>query len=113
MAETEKQQKEATVLEQEVTAVTKNFTTIPNSTAEFCIYTYKAETESYAQVLRQGFFNTAYSFLNPGDIVRVFRFNDVKQIAHYMEFLVTNVDTINKIVKTALLNQVNIEKKVV
>ena len=41
----------------------KNFTTIPNSNSEFCIYTYKAEYESYTQLTKPGFFNPAYSLL--------------------------------------------------
>lgn len=98
-------------VEKEVTAVTKNFTTIPNSNSEFCIYTYKAETESYTQLMRPGFFDTAFSFLNTGDTIRTFRFDDQKNLTHYLEHIVVVVDKINRTVKTALINQCNLTKR--
>lgn len=92
-------------------ANTKQFTTIPNSTAEFCVYTYKAETETFDDIVATGFFNTAFSFLNVGDIIRVFLFDDDKQLTHYFIYAVTTVDRIEKIVNVATVSITNLTKK--
>lgn len=91
----------------------KNFSTIPNSNSEFCIYTYKAEYETYNQLTRVGFFNPAYSFLNVGDTIRVFLFNIHKELTNYLEYLVVSVDKINKKVVVATITNQNIEKKII
>lgn len=90
----------------------KNFSTIPNSNSEFCVYTYKAEYETYNQVVRPGFFNSASGFLNVGDTIRVFRFDLEKHLTHYLEFVVMDVDKINKTVVLAMLTQANLANKV-
>lgn len=95
----------------ELVANPKCFTTIPNSNSEFCIYTYKAEFEPYNQVLRKGFFNPAHTFLNVGDMIRLFRFNTDKTLINYILFIVTNVDKINKTVEAASVFQSNVAKK--
>lgn len=100
-------------VEMEAVVNIKNITTIPNSTAEFCIYTYKAEYETYTQVMRPGFFNPASSFLNKGDVIRVFRFDLEKKLTHYLEFIVMDVDKINRTVTVATLTNANVEKKVI
>lgn len=91
----------------------KNFTTIPNSTADFCIYTYKAEYETYNQLVRPGFFDAAYSFLNVGDTIRVFRFTPDKKLTHYLEYIVMTVDKINHKVVVANIANNNLEKKII
>lgn len=84
-------------------------TIIPNSQAEFCIYSYRAEVETHFDLKDEAFFNPAYTCLRIGDIVRIFRFE--KQIlANYYEFIVTNVDKINKKVETITLVEKNIKK---
>lgn len=99
-------------LELEAVANIKNFSTIPNSNSEFCIYTYKAEYESYSQLSRPGFFNPASSFLNPGDTIRVFRFEE-KKLTHFLEYIVMDVDRINRTVTVASISNCNLEKKVI
>lgn len=91
----------------------KNFTTIPNSNSEFCIYTYKAEYESYTQLTKPGFFNPAYSFLNVGDTVRVFRFETgtPRKLTHYLEFIVVEVDKVTKEVFVATIANHKLESK--
>ena len=91
----------------------KNFTTIPNSNSEFCIYTYKAEYESYTQLTKPGFFNPAYSFLNVGDTVRVFRFETgtPRKLTHYLEFVVVEVDKVTKEVFVATIANHKLESK--
>lgn len=100
-------------VEQDAIANPKNFSTIPNSNSEFCIYTYKAEVESYDQICRPGFFDSAALFLNVGDTIRVFRFSIEKELTHYLEYVVMFVDKINRKVKVAVLEKNNLEKKVV
>lgn len=96
-AENKNQVNSTTVnVEKEAVANIKNFTTIPNSIAEFCIYTYKAEYETCDQISRNGFFNSAYSFLNVGDTIRVFRFDESKKLSHILEYVVVDVDKITK-----------------
>lgn len=99
-------------LELEAVANNKNFTTIPNSTSEFCIYTYKADYESYNQITRPGFFDPAYSFLNAGDVIRVFRFED-KKLVNLLEFVVMEVDKTLRKVIVATLSNTNLERKVI
>lgn len=91
----------------------KNFSNIPNSNAQFCIYTYKAETETYAEVTTGSFFNTAYTFLMPGDTIRVFIFNEKKALTNYLEFVVMDVDKLLRKVKTANIVNINVQKKIV
>jgi len=106
-------EKEEKVVNVEVDAVAnpKCFTTIPNSTAEFCIYTYKADHESYQQVTKKGFFNSGWSFLNPGDFIRLFRFERMGKLLNYFEFVVVDVDKVLKTVTVAALAQHNLENK--
>ena len=91
----------------------KNFSTIPNSNSEFCVYTYKAEYETPDQISRPGFFNAAYSFLNTGDAIRVFRFDQEKNLTHFMQYIVYKVDKINKKVTVAAIAKNNLDNRVV
>lgn len=104
---------ESPVVEMEAVANIKNFSTIPNSNSEFCVYTYKAEYETYTQLMRSGFFNPAYSFLNVGDVIRVFRFDLERKLTHYIMFVVIGVDKINHVVTVATVENHNLEKKIV
>lgn len=97
----------------EAVANIKNFSTIPNSNSEFCVYTYKAEFETMDQINRPGFFNSAFSFLNVGDIIRLFRFDLNKVLTHYYQYVVVSVDKINKKVKVATLENVKIENRII
>lgn len=83
-------------------------TIIPNSHAEFSIYSYKADIETYFDIKDEMFFNPAHTCLAVGDLVRVFRY-EKKELVGYYEFIVTAVDKINKQVKTVLI----FEKKLV
>lgn len=107
------EEKQQVTVEVEAVCNNKNFTTIPNSNAEFCIYTYKAEYESYTQLTRPGFFNPAYSFLNVGDTVRVFRFETgtPRKLTHYLEFIVVEVDKITKEVFVATIGNHKLDNK--
>ena len=101
------------VVEVEAVANLKNFSTIPNSNSEFCIYTYKAEYETYSQLARRGFFNPAYSFLNTGDTIRVFLFDLEKNLTNYIEYMVYSVDKINRKVIVAAISNHSLEKKLI
>lgn len=109
----DEQTKEVVNVEVEAVANPKNFTNIPNSNSEFCVYTYKAEYESYSQITRPGFFNTAALFLNVGDTIRVFRLNMEKKLEHYMVYVVMDVDKINRTVVVANIANHNLTKKVI
>lgn len=100
-------------LELEAVCNNKNFSTIPNSNSEFCIYTYKAEYESYAQIARKGFFNPAATFLNPGDTVRVFRFDIQGNLEHFLNYIVMSVDKINRKVVVACTLNTNLKNKII
>ena len=99
--------------EMEAVANNKNFSTIPNSNSEFCVYTYKAEYETVTQIQRPGFFNPAYSFVNPGDAIRVFRFDAEKNLTNYLQFIVVKVDKTNKKVVISALNNNNLENRLI
>lgn len=99
--------------EVEAVANNKNFSTIPNSNSEFCVYTYKAEYETVNQIQRPGFFNPAYSFVNPGDTIRVFRFDVEKNLTNYLQFIVVKVDKISKKVVISALNNNNLENRLI
>lgn len=113
MPELQKEKVEGTTVgvESQLHANTKQFTTIPNSLAEFSIYTYKSETEELDDIVRAGFFNTAYSFLSAGDMIRVFKLDDDKNITHYIEYIVLAVDKINKQVEVSTVTLVNLTKR--
>lgn len=100
-------------VEKEAVANPKNFTTIPNTSSDFCIFTYKAEYETYTQILRPGFFNSAALFLNAGDMIRVFRLDETKKLTHYLEFIVMSVDKINRVVTVASIANHNLDKKII
>lgn len=100
-------------IEKEAVANPKNFTTIPNSNSEFCIYTYKAEYETFAQINSRGFFNSAALFLNVGDCIRVFRFDLEKRLTNLLEYVVMAVDKINREVTVATISNHNLEKKTI
>lgn len=108
-----KTEQEVVNVEVEAVANPKNFTTIPNSNSEFCIYTYKADYETYTQITRPGFFNSAALFLNMGDVIRVFRLDNEKRLTHYLEYVVMHVDKINRKVTVAGISNNNLEKKVI
>ena len=111
MPEEEKKQPTPVIID--LVANIKNFSTIPNSNSEFCIYTYKAEFETMDQVNRPGFFNPAYSFLNVGDMIRLFRFDLEKNLTHYFQYVVVSVDKITKKVKVATVENVKIENRLI
>lgn len=109
----EDQNKVVVNIEKECVANPKNFTTIPNSSSEFCVFTYKAEHEAYTQILRPGFFNSAALFVNVGDMIRVFRFDETKKLTHFLEFIVMDTDKINRTVTVAAVSNNNLEKKII
>lgn len=90
----------------------KSLSIISNSSAEFCIYTYKAITETDADLKREGFFNPGYSVFNPGDILRVMFYEDT-DIAKYYEFLIVEVDKDFKKVKAAVIHEYKLEGRLV
>lgn len=106
-------EEQSPIVEVEAVANLKNFSTIPNSNSDFCIYTYKAEYETSTQLARRGFFNPAYSFLNPGDTIRVFLFDTEKRLTNYLEYIVYSVDKINKKVVVAAITNHSLEKRLV
>lgn len=106
-------EKEIVDVEKDAVANLKNFTTIPNSNSEFCIYTYKSETETFNQIMKPHFFNSAASFLNPGDTIRVFHFSELKELDSYFEFMVLRVDKINRTVRVSQLSSANLGKRIV
>jgi hypothetical protein len=55
------------------------------------------------------FFYPTYTFATVGDIFRVFRF-EKEELINYYEFIVTNVDKIEKTVKTVVLVEKNLQK---
>lgn len=85
-------------------------TIIPNSQAEFSIYTYKADIETHFDLKDEDFFNPAYTVLRVGDTVRIFRF-EKGNLANLYEFVVVGVDKITKKVKTTLIMEKNLTKK--
>lgn len=107
------EEKQEVIKEMEAVANPKNFTTIPNSTAEFCVYTYKAEYETTTQISRAGFFNSASTFLNVGDCIRTFRFDEQKNLTHYLEYVVMGVDKINRTVTVSCIANHNLLNKVI
>ena len=111
MPEEEKKQPVPVLID--LVANIKNFSTIPNSNSEFCIYTYKAEFETMEQINRPGFFNPAYSFLNVGDMIRLFRFDLEKKLTNYSKYVVVSVDKINKKVIVATLENAKIENRII
>jgi len=100
-------------VEKDAVANPKNFTTIPNSNSEFCVYTYKAECESYTQLIRPGFFDSAALFVNAGDTIRVFLYDIKKQLSNYLKFVVLDVDKINRKVTVSIVENCNLLSKVV
>lgn len=98
-------------IEKDAVANPKNFSTIPNSNSEFCVYTYKAECESYNQINRPGFFNSAALFVNKGDTIRVFRFDTEKNLVNYLVYIVMSVDKINRTVTVATAENINLANR--
>ena len=87
-------------------------TTIPNSRAEHCVYTYRTDVDKHFDIKRPGFFNPAYTFLTVGDIIRVFRFEQSVLIMYY-EFVATKIDKITKQVEVALLFEKNVQNNII
>lgn len=85
----------------------KMVTVIPNSRAEHSIYTYSTDVDSHFDIKDPEFFNPTYTFAKAGDTFRVFRFEN-KELVTYYEFIIYNVDTINKKVIPALILEKNI-----
>ena len=52
----------------------KNITVIPNSRKEHCIYTYSTSVDTHFDIKDPDFFNPTYTFIEVGDIIRVFRY---------------------------------------
>lgn len=111
----EKVEAEAETKVPEVSAIANltNLTTIPNSTAEFCIYTYKAEFETYGQLTAPGFFNSLVHVVEKGDTIRVFKYDLEKKLTHYLEFIVVETDKITKTVTVATVTISNLMNKLV
>lgn len=84
-------------------------TIIPNSQAEHSIYTYAAKIETHFDIKDPTFFNPGWTCFKQGDVVRIFRY-EKNEIVNYYEFLITNVDKLNKKVQTVVLVEKNIKK---
>ena len=84
--------------------------TIPNSVGEFCIYTYKAVTETDADLKREGFFNPGYSVFNQGDVLRVMFYND-NELSKYYEFVILDVDRDLKKVNAAVIHEFKLQDR--
>ena len=87
----------------------KMVTVIPNSRAEHNIYTYSTKVDAHFDIKDPEFFHPVYTFAQVGDIFRVFRF-EKDELINYYEFIIMNVDKINKKVKTAILVEKNLKK---
>ena len=87
----------------------KMITVIPNSRAEHCIYTYSTKVDKHFDIKDPEFFYPTYTFALVGDIFRVFRFEQ-ETLCNYYEFIVTEVDKINKTVKVTTLFEKNLTK---
>jgi len=90
---------------------TAKVTTIANSRGEFNIFTYPAYSESVDDVKESGFLNNAYSFVNSGDILRVFKYDQESKLIAYLEFLIIEVSQKDKIVESKLITEVLLDKK--
>ena len=88
----------------------KTLSIISNSSAEFCIYTYKAVTETDADLKREGFFNPGYSVFNPGDVLRVMFYND-NELSKYYEFVILDVDRDFKKVNAAVIHEFKLQDR--
>lgn len=87
----------------------KLVTVIPNSRAEHNIYTYSTKVDTHFDIKDPVFFYPTYTFATVGDIFRVFRF-EKEELINYYEFIVTNVDKMEKTVKTVVLVEKNLQK---
>lgn len=90
----------------------KLVTVIADSRAGHSIYTYSTKVDTHFDIKDPGFFNPVYTFAMVGDMFRVFRF-DNKDLINYYEFIVVEVDKIAKKVKMALINEVNVQNKII
>ena len=103
------------VIEEPVSTCTKLInakliTVIPNSRAEHSVYTYHTEVDAHSDIMSADFYHPLYTFVKSGDILRIFKYDDKKELKTYYELIVADVDSINKKVKVSLLNSKNIEK---
>lgn len=89
------------------------FSMISNSRDEFCIYSYRADNETYAEVASKGYFNLCHTFLKDGDTIRVYLYTYEGKLINYVEYLVAAVDKIHKEVTVATLNNVSVEKRLI
>lgn len=89
----------------------KLVTVIPNSRAEHNIYTYSTKVDTHFDIRGDEFFNPVYTFATVGDMFRIFRFEQ-NDLAMYYEFLITNVDKLEKKVQTVVLTEKSIKKLV-
>lgn len=87
----------------------KLVTVIPNSRAEHNIYTYSTKVDTHFDIKSDEFFNPVYTFATVGDIFRIFRW-EYDKIVMYYEFLIMNVDKIEKKVQTVLLTEKSFKK---
>ena len=90
----------------------KHLTTIPNSTAQHSIFTYTTSIDTVSDIKRKGFFDPAYSFIGVGDTIRVFQYS-CQQLVKYYEFIVMDVDKLNRLVKVAITAERSLEKLII
>lgn len=95
----------------EAVANPKNFSAIENSSANFSIFAYKAEFDTYQQVINPNFFSSCYTFLATGDMIRVFIYDIQKKLTNYLEFIVMDVDKLHKTVTTVSIANHNLNNK--
>lgn len=87
----------------------KNVTVIPNSRAEHNIYTYSTKVDTHFDIKDPDFFHPVYTFATVGDMFRIFRFEE-KELVCYYEFIILDVDKINKQVKAVNILEKNLQK---
>jgi len=88
---------------------TNNITSLMSSAGHHIIYTYDTKVDETGDLKRKGFFNPGYSFLNKGDYIRVFEYAQ-QDLHKFYEFIVMDVDKINKTVTVAIINERLLEK---
>lgn len=107
-----------TVVEQKKTVAStklinaKNVTIIPNSRAEHCIYTYSTHVDSHFDIKNPDFYHPLYTFVQSGDILRIFRY-DQEKLVQYYEIMILEVDKINKKVTAAMLLEKSVTKGII
>lgn len=88
----------------------KMITIIPNSRAEHSIYTYSTNVDTHFDIKDPDFFNPTYTFIQVGDMIRIFRFEGNTLVGYY-EFIILEVDKILKTVKAVAILDKNLQKE--